>query len=81
MLQRCARVDGKQRVAYARQAVGAFVPELAHHEMVPGQLTLFDFSERKQSNRAATVVHGAPASDSVRAEARTRFRGRRMHLF
>ena len=32
---------------YARKAVGAFVPFLKDREMVPGQLSLFDFSERK----------------------------------
>ena len=33
------------------------VPLLRRQEMVPGGLSLFDFSERKQSNRAADVVH------------------------
>ena len=45
--------------AYARLAVRAFVPELASREIVQGQLSLFDFSERKQSNRAAAVVPGS----------------------
>ena len=38
-----------------------FVPPLATQEMVPGQLSLFDFSERWQSNRAALL---APMSSS-----------------
>ena len=42
--------------AYARAAIGAFVPTLAAQEMVPGQLSIFDFSERKQSSRAALLV-------------------------
>ena len=35
------------------------MPSLEKKEMCPGQLSIFDFSERKQSNRAATVVHGS----------------------
>jgi hypothetical protein len=44
---------------YARAAIALFVPSLATHPMVPGQLSLFDFSERWQSNRAAMLVPGA----------------------
>ena len=32
---------------------------LSRQEIVPNNLTIFDFSERKQSNRAATIVSGA----------------------
>ena len=42
--------------AYARAAVGAFVPQLAAAELVPGQLQIFDFSERKQSNKASALL-------------------------
>ena len=52
-------VDTERLEQYARTAIGAFVPALAQQAIVPGQLTLFDFSERKQSNRAATVVNGS----------------------
>ena len=45
--------------SYAREAVRCFVPELASRELVSGQLSLFDFSERKQSNKAAAVVPGS----------------------
>ena len=52
-------VDSAKLEAYARHAVGAFVPSLEAHEMCPGQLSLFDFSERKQSNRACALVTGS----------------------
>jgi len=52
-------IDSKKLVAYARKAVAAFVPELENQDMVPGQLSLFDFSERKQSNYAALMVNAA----------------------
>ena len=54
-----ANVDTAKLEEYARAAVGAFVPSLAQHPLCPGQLSLFDFSERKQSNRAAALVTGA----------------------
>ena len=54
-----ANQDAERLESYARQAVRCFVPELASREIVPGQLSLFDFSERKQSNVAAAVVPGA----------------------
>ena len=53
-----SNVDMGRVEAYARMAVGAFVPQLLAHALVPGQLSLFDFSERKQSNRAAAAVPG-----------------------
>ena len=53
-----ANVDNRRLEAYARDAIGAFVPELASHPKVEGQLSLFDFSERKQSSRAVAVVTG-----------------------
>ena len=50
---------------YARQAVKAFVPSLAAHPLCPSQLSLFNFSERKQSNLAAALLPGAAVgSDS-----------------
>ena len=57
----CAKenVDYDMLERYARQAISAFVPELSRQEIVPNNLTIFDFSERKQSNRAATIVSGA----------------------
>ena len=59
----CAKenVDYDMLERYARQAISAFVPELSRQEIVPNNLTIFDFSERKQSNRAATIVSGAVA--------------------
>jgi hypothetical protein len=54
-----ANQNAERLEAYARQAVRCFVPELAAQPLVPGQLSLFDFSERKQSNRAAAVVPGS----------------------
>lgn len=53
-----SNVDAAKAEAYARRAVQAFVPSLANEPMVPGNLSLFDFSERKQSNRAAIAVPG-----------------------
>ena len=54
----CARsnIDYEKMESYCRRAVGAFVPQLETHELVPNQLQLFDFSERKQSNRATALV-------------------------
>lgn len=54
-----SNVDLERLELYARAAIAMFVPPLATQEMVPGQLSLFDFSERWQSNRAAMLV---PAS-------------------
>eukprot|EP00966_Prymnesium_polylepis_P159283 3681056-Prymnesium_polylepis.1 len=51
-----ANVDLQALEAYVRKAVGEFVPMLAQQPMVAGQLQIFDFSERKQSNRAAALV-------------------------
>ena len=51
-----SNVDTAALEAYARKAIGAFVPRLASQELVPNQLSLFDFSERKQSNRAALLA-------------------------
>ena len=59
-----ANVDTERLEQYARTAIGAFVPALAQQALVPGQLTLFDFSERKQSNRAANVVSGSSLGDA-----------------
>ena len=50
-----------------RKAVAKFVPPLAELELVPGQLQIFDFSERKQSNRAASFVPGSDVFGSVAA--------------
>jgi hypothetical protein len=63
-------VDVTKLEAYARRAVRAFVPILSEHPLVPGTLSLFDFSERKQSNRAALLVPatqlgGVPSAPSV----------------
>jgi hypothetical protein len=54
-----SNVSVEQLERYARAAIALFVPSLAKHPMVPGQLSLFDFSERWQSNRAAMLVPGA----------------------
>lgn len=50
--------------AYARRAVAAFVPPLESKRMVEGSLGLFDFSERRQSTRAAAIVDGAALGGS-----------------
>ena len=55
-------VDADQLEAYARLAIKAFVPPLAGLPLAAGQLSLFDFSERKQSNVAATVLPPGDAS-------------------
>lgn len=70
LLTASANVDMELLEAYARRAIGVFVPLLVAQPMVPGALSLFDFSERKQSNRAslfAPVVHfgGLPGDASV----------------
>ena len=52
-------IDKAKLEGYARAAVGAFVPSLEKHALCPGQLTLFDFSERKQSNKAVDLVKGS----------------------
>jgi hypothetical protein len=51
-----------------RKAVGEFVPELAAHAMVAGSMQIFDFSERKQSNQAATLVPARRFGGSPHAE-------------
>ena len=57
----CARgnIDPSRMESYVRKAVGCFVPELAQWELVPNQLQIFDFSERKQSNRATLLLPSA----------------------
>ena len=50
-------VDYGKLEAYARQALGAFVPSLSGHPLCPGQLSLFDFSERKQVRHVAQHSH------------------------
>jgi len=57
----CARsnLDLIKLEGYARVAISEFVPELDQHELVPNQLQLFDFSERKQSNRAVAMLPSA----------------------
>jgi hypothetical protein len=57
-------VDRSKLEAYARQAISAFVPALAQQPLVPDQLQIFDFSERKSSNRAAILVPGATLGGS-----------------
>ena len=54
-----SNVDSERLELYARAAVALFVPPLATQAMIDGQLSLFDFSERKQSNRAAMLVERA----------------------
>ena len=54
-----SNIDLARLEAYARAAVATFVPPLAKQPLVPGQLSLFDYSERRQSNRAAAVVPGS----------------------
>ena len=51
-----ANLDMPRLEAYARRAIATFVPALAAHPLVPGALFLFDFSERRQSNRAAVLA-------------------------
>lgn len=52
-------IDQSRLEAYARQAIAVFVPQLSRQPMVGANLSLFDFSERKQSNHAAIVVNGS----------------------
>jgi hypothetical protein len=59
LLCAAANVDTGRLEEYARKAVGAFMPRLSTKPLCSGQLSLFDFSERKQSNRAAAIVGGA----------------------
>jgi len=54
-----ANVDAQRLEAYARAAIVAFVPALGEQPLVPGQLSVFDFSSRRQSSQAAAVVPGA----------------------
>ena len=54
-----ANVDRQRLEAYARAAIVAFVPALGEQPLVPGQLSVFDFSSRRQSSQAAAVVPGA----------------------
>ena len=56
-----SNVDRDKLVAYARRAVAEFVPELAETPLIddlPGVsgVQIFDFSERKVSNRASVLV-------------------------
>ena len=58
--QLCAskNVDRAKLQDYVRLAVGEFVPELQHAELVEAQgVQIFDFSERKVSNRASVIVN------------------------
>ena len=61
--QLCAgsNVDKAKLVEYARIAVAEFVPQLAHAELVESNqgVQIFDFSERKVSNRASVLVDAA----------------------
>ena len=63
-----ANVDKAQLEAYVRIAVGEFVPALSSAELVAKQgVQIFDFSERKVSNKAsvlldASSLSGAPGS-------------------
>ena len=56
---RASNIQASRLEAYARLAIATFVPSLARHPMVPQQLSLFDFSERTCSNRAAVIVDAA----------------------
>ena len=49
-------VDLVELERFARIAINEFVPGLEERPLLPKQLQLFDFSERKQSNAAALVV-------------------------
>ena len=42
--------------AFARHAVAEFAPRLKEQPLLPKQLQIFDFSERRQSNLASIVV-------------------------
>ena len=61
-------MDRAQLEAFVRIAVSEFVPALADAELVAKQgVQIFDFSERKVSNKAsvlidATRLHGAPGA-------------------
>ena len=58
-------INARQLEAYARRAVGAFVPQLATHPIAKGGgVSLFDFSERRASNRAATLAVGSSLIDA-----------------
>ena len=52
-------VDAGKLEAFARAAIGEFVPELRDAPLLPKQLQIFDFSERRQSNAAALVLPAA----------------------
>ena len=61
-LDPCQRdnVDLPKLEAYARFGIEAFVPPLAHKPLVsPSQLSVFDFSQRTQSSRAAALAPAA----------------------
>jgi hypothetical protein len=61
MLCASANVDRDALRAYVRIAVGEFVPELEHAALVEQQgVQIFDFSERKVSNRASVLLDAKP---------------------
>ena len=55
-----SNVDVARLELYTRAAIALFVPLLKEQPMVPGQLSLFDFSERWQSSKAAALVPPLP---------------------
>ena len=54
-----ANVDLAALERFARLAIAEFVPGLATVPLLPKQLQIFDFSERRQSNAAARVLPAA----------------------
>ena len=66
-----SNIDNKRLEAYARLAVSKFVPQLSKQALVQGGagLSLFDFSERLQSNRAAALAPCASFALAARGRA------------
>ena len=63
-----ANVDAQKLEAFARSAVGVFAPPLSSKPLAQGQgrgVTVFDFSERRQSKPAAAVTGTASSSSSA----------------
>ena len=52
--------------AYARKAIGEFAPQLKQQPLLPKQLQIFDFSERRQSNVASLVLPAERFGGSAR---------------
>ena len=55
-LLQAGNVDFQALENYSRMAVHEFIPQLARQRLVPGQLQIFDFSERRQSNVSTMLL-------------------------